>query len=384
MDNDALGFLKSHIEDLRKGIEERLKVTFPRTVALTLFDIWKQDLDRGKVVKNRNGVYMSSEPLTLRDLAGKLQGTNSILKPHVTRARAALQASSLPVAGYLLSLNISQRRYSICVAVAEDPLATQRLIWSPYIGRGSIVVGCVKRLFFKINKEVYVRNITVDNDACWDKCDVLKSLIGQGPAHPVRLYAPSGEISAAFALLDLFNNQLDLGAVGALITPYYDDTGKNLVVLGSGIEEPHYEAPPELAFSFKNVDNGVEDVKNGTKFTDKVTGPNLKVHVVVQRWQKKDGGIVTVAYGSHTAAVEAIVKTLVSPTQASNLLKQFPHIERWLRGRVSFEALFAVDLDRDATYFISRTISLVRPKQRKLRPLSKRRPAQDGLKKGAA
>jgi len=56
--------------------------------------------------------------------------------------------------------------------------------------------------------------------------------------------------------------------------------------------------------------------------TDKVTDPQLKVHVVVQRWQKNDGKVITVIYGSHAAAIEEVVRNLVSEGPASRLINK--------------------------------------------------------------
>jgi hypothetical protein len=381
MENEALEFLKLHLEDVRMGIKEQLpESTNTSAVALKLFDIWVHDLGRGKVVQNSEGSCTSSEPLTRQSLEKEFIGSKGSVKSAVSRARAALQSRRpAAVAGHLLYFDITEREYAFSIAVKPDPLATRRLIWSPYTGRGPITVASVKRLFFKINKDVYVRNITVDNDECWIKCDVLKGLIREGPGHAVRMYAPSGEVSAAFALIDLFNNHLKLDAVGVLISPGYSDKGKNLVVLGSGIEEPHYIAPTELAFSFKNFENGVENVKDGTKFIDEVTDATLKVYVVVQRWQKSDGNVITVVYSSHAAAVEAVVENLVSETQASKLIKDFPRIENWLKKRLSFECLFAVDLDREGRYFTPRSVSVILPDVRKAHAVAKLREVRRGL-----
>jgi hypothetical protein len=392
-EDNLLRFLKMHVEDLRRAIERGVKDNLPRSVALKLFEVWAQNLNAGKVVKEDSGIYKSSEPLTLKQLEEKFprSGKDTLnpnphivdLKPHVTHARAALRALSVPVAGQLVSMDISLRQYSICVTVADDPLAARRLIWSSYAGKQPIAVACVKRLFFKVNKDVFVRNITVDDYGDWDKCNVLKSLIGEGPAHAVRLYAPSGEISAAFLILDLFNSHLKIEAVGTLIAPHYDDSGKSLVVLGSGIEEPHFEAPSKATFSLKNFENGIEDVKTGTRYTDQIMDPHLKVYVVVQRWLRSDGSIVTVVYSSHAAAVEAVVKTLVSEPKASELIRTFPRIEVWLRKRVNFECMFCVELDREGTYFGVRNVSVVIPDQRRVASLGKRRLRKKTFKKGA-
>jgi hypothetical protein len=124
-------------------------------------------------------------------------------------------------------------------------------------------------------------------------------------------------------------------------------------------------------------------LKNGTKFTDKVTDPHLKVHVVVQRWQKNDGKVITVIYGSHAAAIEEVVRNLVSEGPAGRLINKPWHIKNWLRKRIEFECLFAVDLDRDGTYFIPRSISLV-PRSRQSAPsVGKSRNTQHSFKRGA-
>jgi hypothetical protein len=381
---DHLQLLKSRVEEIRTFIKGRLgENTVPEAIGVALFDIWKEDLVGGKVSKGSGGAFVSARPQSLQQLEEKSKTGKNSIKPAITHVREALQSGVIEVAGYLLSLDITKHRYSLSVTITPDPLATLRLIWKPYLGGESVFVASVKRVFFKINKDVYVRNVTVDNESDWKECDTLRKLIGHGDAHAVRLYAPSGEMSAAFALLDLFSNQLKLSAVGKLIAPHYKHDGQNLVVLGSGIEEPHFVPPPELGFSFKNFDSGVEYLKNASKFTDKVTDPHLKVHVVVQRWQKNDGKVITVIYGSHAAAIEEVVRNLVSEGPASRLINKPRHIRNWLKKRIEFECLFAVDLDRDGTYFIPRSISLVRRSRQSAQSPSPSRNPQHSFKKGA-
>jgi hypothetical protein len=377
-----LKFLKSHTEDLRRCIEQLLKDT-PRKVALALFDIWKNDLSKDNVVKNGAGAYVSADPIPPSSFATKL-GMRGIKSP-VSRARTGLQGHLNPIGGRLLSLDISDRSYAFCVTIATDPFATQRLIWSPYIVKEPTIVATVKRVFFKINKDVYVRNVTVDNESAWTKCDVLKKLIGRkGEVHAVRLYAPSGEVASAFGLLDVFNHQLNIRAVGRVIAPYYRHAGQNIIVLGSGIEEPHYPPQPSTNFKFwlKNLKDGVQNLKSRIKFSDETSDQAAKIHVVVQRWRKSDGKVMSVIYGSHAAAIEFVVENLVSEEKASILISKFPRIKRWLTRHVEFECLFAVDLIREGMYFDPSDISVVWPSPRPIR-FPKTRHAKRVLRKGA-
>jgi hypothetical protein len=374
--------LKSHVEKLREGIQERLvEGTMPRYVAMTLFEIWKKDLLANKVSQNEDGAYVSSKMLTLQQLEQEFKAAPNSVKPAVTHSREGLQSRDVEIPGYFVSLNITKQEYSFCVTVNPDPLATLRWIWGPYIGKQPIVVACEKRLFFKINKDVYVRNVTIDRDGSWNDCEVLKKLIQSVPVNTVRLYAPAGEISAAFAILDFFNNRLRVPAVGKLVYPHYEDAGQNLVVLGSGIEEHHYQAPADLGFCLKNFANGVEET-NGKKHNDTVSGTKMKVHVLLQRWQTDDGSVVTVIYGSHAAAIEQVVKKLVSERLAASLIKSIPRIH-WLRRRAHFECLIAVELDTTGKDFVLRSFTVVKPQQRRSHSVTKMRHPQRDLEKGA-
>jgi hypothetical protein len=335
-----------------------------------------------------NRTYASPEPLSLKELEGKLKGMKATFnaKPHVTHARRLLRAQPLLVGGFSLSMDISKNRYAFCVAITKDPLAARRLIWSPYFSnsRSPIVIGCVKRLFFKIDKDVYIRNVAVNNEGSWRNCNILKTHIADDITHAVRLYAPSGEVSATYALLDLFNNQLAFRAVGSLIEPQREEREENLIVLGSGIEEPHYGPKPLKEFFCRNFHNGVDDLKSSKRFVDKLTDDeNLRVYVILQRWQETRDSVVTAVYGSHAAAVEAVVKKLVVESSAQELIEEFPRIENWLRKRVKLECLFAVDLVRNGDYFRAQNTSILVPDQKKLKSLKKSRGAQRSFKKGA-
>ena len=61
-------------------------------------------------------------------------------------------------------------------------------------GRGEWVIGVT-------------RGASCDRDGSCKDCEILKKLISE-PVNTVRLYAPAGEVSAAFAILDFFNIQL--------------------------------------------------------------------------------------------------------------------------------------------------------------------------------
>jgi len=157
--------------------------------------------------------------------------------------------------------------------------------------------------------------------------------------------------------------------------------GQNLIVLGSGIEEPHFAAPAHLGFCYQNFEGGVKNLKNGELFHDKLKDPHLKVFITVQRWRKGDGKVISVIYGSHGAAIEFVVQTLVSEQEAAALLAQHPRIHRnWLRKRIEFECVFAVELDRDGTYYIRRNISVILPTLSKKKAVEIRRRTR---KKGA-
>ena len=373
--------LRTHVEKLKKGIEERLlEGTMPREIAMKLFEIWKKDLMANKVLENEGGAYVSSRMLTVQQLEQEFKAAPNSVRPHVTLARQGLQSRVVAIPGYFVSLDITKHEYSFCATVNADPLATLRWFWGPYIGKDDpIVVACEKRLFFKVNEDVYVRNVTIDRDDSWKDCEVLKKLIQNGPVNTVRLYAPAGEISAAFAILDFFNNQLKVPAIGKLIYPHYEDAGKNLIVLGSGIEDKPFPAPANLGLSLQNFANGVEE-KEGKKYNDTVRDMKMKIHVLLQRWQRDDGTVVTVIFGSHAAAIEQVVNKLVSEKLATNLIKMMPRIH-WLRRRPHFECLIAVDLDRTGKDFALRSFTVVKP--RRSHSVTKMRHPEEGLEKGA-
>jgi hypothetical protein len=373
--------LKSRVEKLREGIQERLAEGMPRSVAMVLFEIWNNDLMANKVSQNEDGAYVSSQVLTLQQLEEKFKAVKNSVKPAVTLARHGLQSRVVEIPGYFLSLNITKNEYSFSVTINPDPLATLRWIWGPYIGKEPIVVACEKRLFFKIEKDVYVRNVTIDRESSWKDCEVLKKLIQSEPVNTVRLYAPAGEISAAFAILDFFNNQLKARAIGKLMYPDYKDDAQNLIVLGSGIEEHHYEPPANRSFSLRNFPNGVEE-KNGKKHNDRVSDTNMKVHVLLQRWQTEEDNVVTVIYGSHAAAIEQVVKKLVSEPLAAGLIKSIPRIH-WLRRRAHFECLIAVQLDRTGNDFVLRAFKVLKPQPRRSHSVTKKRHPQEALARGA-
>src|SRR5579863_6890959 len=120
MEFEATAFLKSHVEQIRVFIESRFKETYPRDVALGLFDLWKQALDEGRVIEDRDGAFVSSRPLTLGGLTDALRALNIDrlnVKPHITRARDTLHLQPFAVGGQLLSLDICKRKYSFKVRI---------------------------------------------------------------------------------------------------------------------------------------------------------------------------------------------------------------------------------------------------------------------------
>lgn len=360
MKNDPVEFLKTHSKKIRAAIQERLgEQNQKQAIAIHLFEKWREDLELNRVAE-REGAFIAAEPLTLEELALKYRSSKDNVKPFVTRARKELHASPFVIAGNMLHLEITEHPYRFSVAVETDPLAIRKLVWEPYLNCKPIVVGCVKRIFFKVGKDVYARNVQVDQVESYDKCNTLKSLIGTSPARPVRMYAPSGEISASYALLDMFNNELQVRATGALISPSDRHLNEDLVILGSGIEKPHYGPPSGLAFSFRNLRNGVEDARSHDKILDRYVDQRTRVPALVQRWQETDGRIITVIYSSHAFAVEVVVRHLVSERLPLDLRVKFSRLQDRLRNQIDFECIFNVEFDRNGLYFQETDFSIVR------------------------
>ena len=74
------------------------------------------------------------------------------------------------------------------------------------------------------------------------------------PPRPSSLYVSTGEAAAAFTMLDTFTNNLEIASEGMLFSPGVRYPN-NLVVMGSGTEEPRFD-PPER-FRYRVTRDGV-------------------------------------------------------------------------------------------------------------------------------
>lgn len=272
-----------------------------------LLKAWERDL------KNRKG---PPTRLSLPELAGiRTDGGISEVKrtalgnvrAYVSRVRKTVSRTPLLMDGYRFDFDITHDQYGLEVKCEVQKNRNLLRFWEPYLkSEKEAVIALVERLFFQLAPDVYIRNARVNNVEDYGKCKVLTRLVKR-PPHPTSLYVSTGEAAAAFTMLNAFTNKLEIAAEGFLFSPGIRYPN-NLVVMGSGTEEPRFD-PPEQ-FRHRIATTGVANRRGRVMFPDKWGEERLLIHVLVSRWKNEDGYIVTTVHASHGRAIEGVCKHL--------------------------------------------------------------------------
>ncbi len=215
---------------------------------------WERDLKSGSALPTR---------LSLAELAGfraaeadngaKSKALGNV-RAYVSRVRKTISRTPLLVGGYRFDFDITHDQYGLEVACEVQKNKNLLRFWEPYLkSEKKAVIALVERLFFQLAPDVYIRNARVNNVEDYAKCKLLKRLVTR-PPHPTSLYVSTGEAAAAFTVLNTFTNKLEIAAEGFLFSPGIRYPN-NLVVMGSGTEEPRFD-PPER-FRYRIASGGI-------------------------------------------------------------------------------------------------------------------------------
>lgn len=300
--------IRLHLEGVLQGRESELNPL------KKLIDCWEGDLKNGGSGQAR---------LTLEQIAGALSPIFETrarllgnLRGYISRARKAIKKAPLITGGYRFAFDISTDVYGLDVVCETQKNKNLLRFWAPYMESDkSAAIALVERLFFHLNRDVYVRNVRVNNVADYKQCPVLKRLI-KSP-RPSNLYVSTGEAGAAFTMLDTFSNKLEIAANGMLFSPGVRYPN-NLVVMGSGTEEPRFD-PPER-FRYRITRDGVANKLGKIRYRDIWGEQKLVIHVLVSRWRNDDGYAVTTVHASHGRAIEGVCQYFSDENNVAELL----------------------------------------------------------------
>lgn len=288
-----------------------------------LIEAWEADLKNGMVGRTRLTLeQLAAESANIRNVErrGTILGN---LRAYIARARKAISHAPFLAGGVRFEFDISNNVYGLDVACETQKNKNLLKFWEPYLAsEKKAAIALVERLFFHLDRDVYIRNVRVNNVEDYKQCPVLKKLVKT--PRPSSLYVSTGEAAAAFMMLDTFTNNLEIPAEGLLFSPGVRYPN-NLIVMGSGTEEPRFD-PPER-FRYRITRDGISNRQGKITYGDNWGEQKLTIYVLVSRWKNDDSYMVTTVHASHGRAIEGVCKYLSDESNVGQLItKPFsPH-----------------------------------------------------------
>lgn len=282
-----------------------------------LFRLWKKHLESG---------LTNAKPLTLNQLCVEMDypiARADSLKVDVSRARKMLRdASSLYVSGYIFKTKIEEKAYALKITVLEDSEEPLRRFWQCHLPSPDdhapvmVAIGIFARLFFSIDDELFLRASSVNRPDAVIKDSLLEQILSKHKHTVTRQYVASGEVGAAFSLMEMFNT---LGATVKGVR-VFAEASSNGIVMGSGIDEHNVTGP---LFRYSVVSAGISsDGGASPTFIDDWNSPTgMSIHVLLNRWydDEKDS-FVTAIYSGSSHAVEGVCYVLSHEKRVKRLL----------------------------------------------------------------
>ncbi len=129
-----------------------------------LIETWEGDLKGGFSSRTR----LSPEQLAAPRMNARNTETQKKLldnlRAYVSRARKAISEAPLMAGGYRFQFDISDKAYGLDVICETQRNKNLLKFWEPYIGsQKRAAIALVERLFFQLTRDVYIRNVRVNN-----------------------------------------------------------------------------------------------------------------------------------------------------------------------------------------------------------------------------
>lgn len=314
---DDLKILQQNV----KQVESYLRNLFQGSVELTgiievLLQRWKEHLKKD---------LPSAVPLSLGELTNRVnRDSPDNVRVYASRARKMLRAApELRASGYVFKVGIEERTFALKVTAKEDSVEPLRRFWQCHLPSPdeqpseAVIIGVFARLFFNIKDELYVRAPSVNTlDDVVDGSLLDEVLSNHQRYTPTRQYVASGEVGAAFSLMEMFY-MLGAAVKGARV---FAEVQLNGIVLGSGIKEHNVIGP---TFKYSVVPTGIiGDGAKGVTFSDDLRSSKQQfAHVLLNRWYHYEReSFVTAIYSGISQAVEGVCYVLSHGKRVGPLL----------------------------------------------------------------